>query len=383
VISTTCIRSERIVTQEGVISGEILIRDDVIAAVSASRSGVRDDVIDVGGDWIAPGFIDLHVHGGGGAQCNTSRSEEIRTMARFHARHGTTALLATTVAAPIHELELALDAIAACTRGGPSDGATVLGAHLEGPFISPERPGAMDPVHFLEPSVELAERLLEAGAGTVRMMTLAPELPGALDLVRVLVRAGVVVAIGHSNATYEQTQAAIALGATSATHTFNAMSPLHHREPGVLGAVLDRPEVSCELILDGVHVSPPAARLAYRAKGITGIHLVTDAMQAAGMPDGAYRLGGAAVDVTDGRAVIAAGGSIAGSTLTMDAAVRNAVEFLGLSEPEAIALASVNPAETLAPAGTRGRLAPGMAADLLVVGDLRVKAAMVNGQWVR
>jgi N-acetylglucosamine-6-phosphate deacetylase len=259
----------------------------------------------------------------------------------------------------------------------------VLGVHLEGPFISRERPGAMDPATFLEPDLTLLDRLLASGRDTVRMITLAPELPGGLELVRAAVGAGLIASVGHSDGTYEQTAAAVREGARSATHTFNAMPALHHREPGVLGAVLDLAEVSCELICDGVHVAPPACRLVYRLKGTGRVRLVTDAMQAAGMPDGSYRLGGASVTVTGGRAVIAGGGSIAGSTLTMDTAVANAVGFLGVSVHEAIVMACRNPAELLAIADRKGALAPGFDADVTVLDDdLAAWATMVGGEWV-
>ena len=229
----------------------------------------------------------------------------------------------------------------------------------------------------------------------MRLMTLAPELPGALELIGALGVAGVVASIGHSDATYEQTRVAVEAGAHAATHLFNAMRPLHHREPGVLGAVLDLPQVSCELICDGVHVAPAALRLAFRAKGAAGIRLVTDAMQAAGMPDGDYRLGAASVTVAGGRATVAGGGAvagggpvagegrIAGSTLTMDVAVRNAVSFLGVSVERAVALASANPARLLGLQRRKGAIAPGMDADLTVLdGDLTACGTIVAGEWV-
>lgn len=370
--------SERIVTAEGVRAGELVLENGRIAGVRR-RSGAAD-VIDLGGRPVLPGYIDLHVHGGGGAQCNTDDPDEVLSMARFHATHGTTALLATTAAAAIGELETALAAIAGCSsRGG---GAAVLGAHLEGPFISRRRPGAMDPATFVDPDPRSLQRLLQAGDGNVRMMTVAPELPGALDMIRTLAAAGIVVSLGHSDATYSQTQAAIGAGARCATHTFNAMPPFHHREPGLLGAVLDG-ELTCELICDGIHVHPAALRLAFRAKGLSRTTLVTDAMQAAGMPDGEYRLGGATVTVSRGRAEIAGGGPIAGSTLTMDAAVGNAVSFLGISLEEAAVLAARNPARLLGLDHRKGTIAPGFDADLTILDEeLRACGTLLAGEWV-
>jgi N-acetylglucosamine-6-phosphate deacetylase len=358
------LRGERIVTPSGTVPGEVVVADGRIVEVHPAPRG------DPG--WLVPGYVDLHVHGGGGAQCNTADPDEIAAVARFHATHGTTALLATTVAAPIDELEAALRAIAATG---------VLGAHLEGPFISRRRPGAMDPETFVDPDPRVLERLLAFGG--VRLMTLAPELPGALELIGLLVQAGVVASLGHSDATYVEAGAAVGAGARAATHLFNAMRPLHHREPGVAGAALDLPELSCELICDGVHADPAALRLAYRAKGLAGIRLATDATEAAGMPDGEYRLGRAAVMVRAGIARTAGGAALAGSTLTMDAAVRNAVRFLGLTVEEAVALASTNPARLLGLGDRKGAIAPGMDADLVVLDDaLNVRATMIGGAWV-
>ena len=278
------------------------VRVRVRGVGSGAGAGPGQPAIDLGDRWVVPGYIDLHVHGGGGAQCNTTDAEEILAMARFHASHGTTALLATTVAGRVSDLEAAVATIAAVVDRREDGAAAVLGSHLEGPFLSRERPGAMDPALFLDPDPRAVDRLLSASEGTVQMVTVAPELSGALDLVRRLSDDGVVVSLGHSDASYEQTEAAVRAGARAATHLFNAMRPLHHREPGVLGAVLDLDGVSCELICDGIHVDPAALRIAYRAKGTAGVRLVTDAMQAAGMPDGEYQLGSATVMVRAGRA---------------------------------------------------------------------------------
>jgi N-acetylglucosamine-6-phosphate deacetylase len=384
------LRCDRIVTPSGVVAGEVAVRDGRIEAVVGA--GVGSEAVELGERWLVPGYIDMHVHGGGGAQCNTSDPNEILAMARFHAGHGTTALLATTVAAPLDELVVALGAIAPCVDLGgggaaadlgPGCGARVLGVHLEGPFLSPARPGAMDSACFASPDRDVLERLLSAGGGAVRVMTLAPELPDALDLVQALVGAGVIASIGHSDAGYEEARAAVLAGARAATHLFNGMRPFHHREPGVLGAALDLPEVSCELICDGVHVDPVALRLVYAAKGTAAIRLITDAMQAAGMADGRYRLGGAAVEVRDRVVRLAEGGSIAGSTLTMDVAVRNAVRFLGIPVEEAVSLASTNPARLLGVGDRKGAISVGMDADLVVLDEeLLACGTIVGGEWV-
>lgn len=335
-------------------------------------------MLELGESWLVPGYIDPHVHGGGGAQCNTSEPEEIAAVARFHARHGTTGLLATTAAAPVSELCAALEAIN--RRAVPN----LLGAHLEGPFLNAGQAGAMDPAYFLDPDPGALERLLAAGAGAVRAMTLAPELPGAIEVVRRLAEAGVVASIGHTNASDSDARAAVRAGARAATHVFNAMGTLHHRAPGAVGAALDLPEVSCELICDGVHVGPVAMRLLYRAKGALGTRLVTDASAAAGMPDGTYRLGSRSICVTDGCARTSGeGGTIAGSTLTMERAVQNAVRFLGVGIEEAILISSTNTARLLGLERRKGAIAAGLDADLVVLSEtLAVEATMIAGEWV-
>jgi N-acetylglucosamine-6-phosphate deacetylase len=375
------VRSRRIVCPDGTLDGEVIVQDGRISSVApaseAQPAGDADDVVELGDRWLVPGYIDPHVHGGGGAQCNTSDDEEIAQVARFHARHGTTGLVATTLAAPMEELESALHAIARCTAP------TLLGAHMEGPFLSRKRPGAMDPGVFLDPDPQQLGRLLEAGGGRVLAMTLAPELPGSLELVRRMARAGIVVSLGHTDATYAEVRDAVRAGTRGATHAFNAMPPFHHREPGAVGAVLDMPEVSCELICDGIHVDPVAMRLLYRAKGAPGVRLISDAMSAAGMPDGEYQFGGRPVNVSGGRVVLAGGGPIAGSTLMMDTAVRNAVRFLGIGVEEAVLMASTNSARLLGLAGRKGEISVGSDADLVVLDQLlAVQATMVAGQWM-
>jgi N-acetylglucosamine-6-phosphate deacetylase len=241
----------------------------------------------------------------------------------------------------------------------------------------------MDPSFFLAVDELVVDRLLQAGGGSLRAMTLAPELPGALSLIERLCRSDVVCSLGHSEADFDEARAAVEVGARSATHLFNAMPSLHHRAPGLVGAMLDFDQIDCELICDGIHVDPVVMRLLRRAKGVDGFHLVTDAMEAAGMPDGQYRLGGMPVVVSAGRAVLAEGDSIAGSTLTMDVAFTNAVELLGLSVEEAVRVTARNPARLLGLADRKGAVAPGFDADLVVLDDqLAVCATMVGGQWV-
>jgi N-acetylglucosamine-6-phosphate deacetylase len=359
------------------------LRDGVVEVAGGRIADVRAEPLadDARGALVVPGFVDLHVHGGAGAEFPTAGEDGLHDLLAVHARHGTTGLLATTVSAPPGPLR---DAVASLARAASvAGGAELLGIHLEGPFLSDARRGAQDPRALRPPDPREIDALLAAGGGAVRLVTLAPELPGGLAAIEQLVAAGVVAALGHSDATYEQGRAAITAGARHATHLFNGMRPLHHREPGLAGAALEAPDVVCELIADGHHVHPAALRLAHAAKGTAGVALVTDAMQAAGLGDGRYRLGRLAVRVRDGRAELADTGTLAGSTLTMDAAVRHAVEAMGVPLADAVAMASVVPVRVLGLDDRKGAIAVGFDADLVVLDDrLEVRRVMVGGRWV-
>jgi N-acetylglucosamine-6-phosphate deacetylase len=319
-------------------------------------TGVRD----LGGAWLVPGYVDLHMHGGGGHSVLASRDDMAAAVA-FHRGHGTTRTLVSAVTAPVEAMCDVAAWAADLTAGGQ-----VHGSHLEGPFLSGLRCGAQDPAALLAPDPAVLRTLLAAGRGTVRAVTVAPELPGGLDLVRALVAAGVIAAVGHTDAGYGRVTAALAAGASLLTHGYNGMRGIGHREPGPVLAVADDAAAVCELINDGEHVHGPAARLLFRA--MPGrVALITDAIDAAGVGDGEYVLGRLPVVVRDGLARLADGGAIAGSTLTMDAAVRRAVFGLGLPMATAVAAATAVPAGVL---GLRcGRLAPGYDADLLVLDD--------------
>jgi N-acetylglucosamine-6-phosphate deacetylase len=382
----------RVVTPDGVRWVDVVVRAGRIAelrepapdAHAPSDGGAAaPERVELDGRWLLPGFVDLHVHGGDGAQFNTDDPDEVQRAAAFHARHGTTALLATTVAAPAEELLGALDAIAEASAAPRAGAAEVLGAHLEGPFLSPIRPGAMEADHFVAPAdaVAAAERLV--GHAAARSISLAPELPGALELTRRAVARGLLVSLAHSDADYGQAVTAIEAGARAVTHAFNAMRPLHHRDPGLLGAALDRDELSCEVICDGVHVDPAAVRLLMRCKGAERTLLVTDAIEATGLPDGDYRLGDRAVCVRAGRATLPGRETIAGATLTMDAAVRNAVAFGGVTLADAARMAATTPAELLGIGARKGSIAPGRDADLVVLDrDLALTRVMARGAWI-
>ena len=285
----------RIVTPGGVLSpGWIRLAGNLIDAIGPGAAPDQP-AVDLRGQWVLPGFVDLHVHGGGGASFTEGTADQARQAAAFHAHHGTTTMLASLVTAPLAELAARADLLAGLAVEG-----VIAGLHLEGPFLSPARSGAQDPRHMLAPDAAVFERLHAAARGQLRILTLAPELPGAGTVIKAARRAGVTVAVGHTDATADVTMAAIDAGATHATHLFNAMRPLHHREPGAAGALLDRAEVTCEVIADGVHLHDMTIRLAARVAGPARLVLVSDAMAAAGMPDGHYRLGSMLVTVAGG-----------------------------------------------------------------------------------
>jgi N-acetylglucosamine-6-phosphate deacetylase len=365
-----------LLTESGPIAYPVIaIEDGVITSIA---SGPPSDATET----LTPGYFDIHVHGAITHDFMTADKAQINLIGRFLAQRGVAYYLATTVTGPVdatlHALARLADAI---ESGGDEQAAQPVGIHLEGPFVSHARRGVHPSASILEPSVELFERFQQAARGHVRLMTLAPELPHALELTAYATARGVRVSVGHSDATLEQTLAAIAAGASSATHIFNAMRPLHHRDPGILGAVLDRDEVYAEAICDGVHLHPAIVRLWLKAKGERRGILITDGMSATGMPDGTYTLGDFPVEVRDG--VCMSGGALAGSTLTMDRAVANVQEFTGATLATAVRLASRNPAEMLGMPAL-GQITPGAAANFNIFDDAgRQTGSILNGHRVR
>ncbi len=367
--------SGHILTPAGFVRGSLDIADGRVRQLDGlpvDEAAVRADRMT---PVLLPGFIDLHVHGGGGAD-TMDAGDAGQTLARLHARHGTTALLATTMTAPLGDIKAALHALAPLVAQRSSGAARVLGVHLEGPYISPDKLGAQ-PAFARAPS--LAEVLALHAIAPIKLVTLAPEVSGMLTLIPALVEAGMRVQIGHTNATYEQAVAAMQQGATGYTHLFNAMSTLHHRAPGAAGAALAHAQ-HAEIIPDLLHVHPGAIRAALRA--IPGLFCVTDATSATGMPDGNYRLGRQTVSKCLG-GVRLADGTLAGSTLTMDQALRNLVG-IGLTLAEAAARVSTHAANYLR-LPDRGRLQAGAVADIVVLdaGTLQVQQVLAEGLAVR
>jgi N-acetylglucosamine-6-phosphate deacetylase len=333
--------------------------------------------VDLPAATVVPGYVDAHLHGGGGARFDAGDPEQAATVARTHLAHGTTSLMASLVTGRPSSMARAAHEMAALVGDG-----LLAGIHLEGPWLSPQHPGAHDPALLAEPTPGAVDALVEAGEGHLRMVTLAPELPGGLDAVRRLSAAGVVVAIGHTDAMYDDARAALDAGASVGTHLFNAMRGLHHREPGPVTALLEHPDAFVELIADGVHLHPAVLRLAATRKPHLAV-LVTDAMAAAGAGDGDYPLGGLTVQVRDGVARLASNGAIAGSTLTMAAAVKFAVQVAGLAIEDVVRAATASPAAMLGLVKV-GSLRPGYRADLVVLDEhLDVQRVLHRGVWVR
>ncbi len=298
------------------------------------------------GELLLPAFFDIHVHGAATFDFMHANAAEIDAVGRFLATKGVAFYLPTTVTGPLDTTLRALETLAAqIQRQTPTDAAKPLGINLEGPFLCPAKRGVHPLDQLRPPSIELLQRFREAAAGHIRLMTIAPEMPGALEVIAYAVEQGIRVSLGHSNATAAETEAAIAAGAVSATHTFNAMRALDHREPGIAGIVLDREDVSAEAIVDGVHMHPAMVRLWFRSKGAERAILITDGMSATGMGDGTFMLGDLVVEVRNG--VCMSGGALAGSVLTMDRAVANLREMTGTALPTAVRLASRNPASLL------------------------------------
>lgn len=352
----------------------LVVEDGLISEVSTrSEKEISRNIslVDFGDAVLAPGFVDIHIHGGAGLDAMRALPSELPRLGKFLTTHGVTGYFPTTVAAPLDATCAALgrlaDAIetAATTTNGHPVQARPLGLHLEGPFLSHKRRGVHPPENLVAPTVDIFERLWQAARGHVRMLTIAPEIPGAMGVIAEAARRNVCVSIGHSDAEMPVAQDAVTAGARHATHTFNAMRPLDHRDPGIIGEVLSDDRLSADIIVDGIHVAPPVVKVFLQAKGYERAVLITDAISATGMPDGRYQLGPIEVDVKDGKCT--SNGSLAGSVLTMDRAVRNVTKFSHWSLRDAVRAATLNPARATGLSARHGALTPSAFADFTVL----------------
>lgn len=358
---------------------ETLIRDGMIVGVEPAIEDVDATILDASGCLVLPGFVDVHVHGAVGYDTMDASVDGLVAMAQFYAQHGVTGFLATTMTAPHADLVKAVGAVAACSPT-PPNGARILGVHLEGSFISPAYPGAQKAADIRKPDLEEFEELISTGP--VRMITLAPEQPGAHALIRMAVDNGVTVVAGHTNATYDEFQTGVEAGISQATHTYNAMSPLHHRRPGTLGAVLSDDRVYAQLIADNIHVHPAAMCILSRCKSVDRTVLITDAMRAAGMEPGEYDLGGQPVTVNDGSCRLA-DGTLAGSILTLELGLANYMAATEFSIDHAWPTVSRTPATSIGMNDRFGSIAAGYQGDLTIVDhELNVVATVVDGKVV-
>lgn len=365
----------------------VVIRDGRIEALGPREAvaiPAGAPVTDFGDRLLAPGLVDLHIHGGAGRDVMEGDGDALAAIEALLARHGVTSYYPTTVTAPLDAILRALDklgrAIAAGAGREPEPGrAQRLGIHLEGPFLSHARRGVHPPENLLAPTPALLERLWQAAQGQIRIVTIAPELPGAAETIAAATRLGIRCSLGHSDADLAAARAGIEAGARQATHTFNAMPPLDHRVPNLLTAVLSDARVRAELIADGIHVHPLVVQLLLRSKGVEGVMLITDGISATGMPEGRYRLGPLEVEVRDGTCTYE--GKLAGSVLTLDRAVRNIVKFAGWPLEQALRLATVNPCAAMGLSGGQGALQAGGPADLVALTrDGEVVETIVGGR---
>ncbi|MFE9999627.1 N-acetylglucosamine-6-phosphate deacetylase [Streptomyces avermitilis] len=365
----------RVVLPTGIVDGgRVIVEGTRIAGASSEDA----PVVDLSGHWLVPGFVDLHNHGGGGASFTSGTAEEVLRGVHTHRLHGTTTVVASTVTGEMDVLAQRAGLLSELAEQGD-----IAGIHFEGPFISPCRKGAHSEELLRDPDPAEVRKLVDAARGRAKMVTLATELPGGIDSVRLLAEHGVIAAIGHTDATYEQTVEAIDAGATVATHLFNAMPALGHRTPGPIAALLEDERITVELINDGTHLHPAALQLAFHHAGAGRVAFITDAMDAAGFGDGRYLLGPLEVEVSEGVARLVEGGSIAGSTLTLDRALKRAVTVDGLPVEDAVAALSANPARLLGVYDQVGSLEPGKDADLVVLdAEFTLKGVMRKGEWV-
>lgn len=368
----TVLQSRLLLTPLERVENAVLVIEDGIIVSVGSRDGItlpaNARVVDFGNAILTPGLIDIHIHGAAGHDVMEGEDNSLAAVECLLARHGVTSYCPTTLTAPMDVTLASLEKLSAAVQKAKhtayADRSRPLGIHLEGPFLSHARPGVHPPIDLQPASARVFEPIYEAGGGGICMLTIAPELPGALELIANASGRGICVSMGHSNADFVQALAGIEAGARHATHTFNAMRRMEHRDPGILGAILTDDAISADIIVDGQHVEPAMVDLFLRAKGVGHAVLVTDATSATGMPDGSYRLGSFEVQVKDGRCL--SHGKLAGSILTLDRALQNVMSFAHLTFEQSVRLATLNPARVLGMEDCKGVLKPGADADVAV-----------------
>lgn len=381
IINGTIITPFHLVSGKAIIVEKGRIREIVNKEELCPATLTGAEVIEGKDKFIAPGYIDMHVHGGGGSDVMDGDYKAINQIAIAHSHFGTTSFLPTTMTMSKDKIIRSLRSICEAVKKGTA-GAEILGIHMEGPYINPEKKGAQREDEIKKISIKEFLEFNQASGNLIRLVTIAPEMPGAIDLIKYLYKQGIIASVGHSNATYVQTQAGIKAGLSHVTHTFNAMRGLHHREPGVAGAALASPELTVEVIADGVHIHPIVLKILTKIKEGEKIILITDAMRAAGLKEGTYDLGGQEVIVTKGQARLK-DETLAGSVLTMDKAVKNMVNKIGIQLPNAIQMASYNPAKSIGVDGKKGSLEPGKDADIVILNkNLETELTMVAGKVV-
>ncbi|MHC4593052.1 MAG: N-acetylglucosamine-6-phosphate deacetylase [Planctomycetota bacterium] len=358
---------------------DVVIEDGTIVAVGPGVAvGEIAETIEADGAIVAPGYVDVHVHGSAGHDTMDGTREAIEGMARFFVTRGVTAFCPTTLTQPAEDIMTSVRTVAECMENGIEGGAEPLGVHLEGPYIDAKKKGAQPEQHITTAADIDYEQLFSLG--NIKLITLAPEIAENKEVIVFARSHGAAVVVGHSSATYEDLEDAVKYGLNHATHTFNQMEALHHRKPGTVGGVLMLDEIFAEFIADGIHLHPAIVDMVVRLKGPERAVAITDAISGAGMPDGDYELGGQAVVVKEG-AVRLPDGTLAGSALTLDQAVRNIVEFTIAGLPEAVQMATLTPARSIGVANRKGSLEPGKDADIILLDDdLRVRATLVGGQ---